>query len=127
DPVICGWVTQDPMLGRVFAQLPFNAVAYDLQHSKNTATDVIRAIPNVVLSGKPVVVRIPVADFSLASKLLDSGASCIIAPMVSTAEDARLFVSYCKYQPVGDRSWGPFEAAELSGLSRPEYLAKAND
>ena len=46
-------------------------------------------------------------DYALVMQLLDAGAYGIVCPMVSTPEDARLFVSYCRYPPAGQRSFGP--------------------
>jgi 2-dehydro-3-deoxyglucarate aldolase len=39
-------------------------------------------------------------------RLLDSGADGIIVPMVSTASQVRQIVDWCKYTPVGKRSYG---------------------
>ncbi len=41
------------------------------------------------LAGKPVLARIPVGDFHPRSRLLDAGASGIIAPMINSVPDAR--------------------------------------
>jgi 4-hydroxy-2-oxoheptanedioate aldolase len=86
----------------------------------------IRAIPMVAAAGKPALARIPVGDFASASKLLDNGASAVIAPMINTLEDARRFAAYMKYPPLGERSWGPAGALALSRMAMPDYLAQAN-
>lgn len=123
---ITAWVTQAPELGPLLARLPFAAVAYDLQHSRLDMADVMRAIPEVAAAGKPVIVRVPVDCLAWSSRLLDAGASCIIAPMIADAQQARQFVEYCKYPPTGERSWGPFQSVALSGLTRQQYLEAAN-
>jgi 4-hydroxy-2-oxoheptanedioate aldolase len=86
----------------------------------------VRAIPLVAAAGKPAIPRIPVGEFGTASRLLDAGSSGIIAPMVNTVEDARLFASFVKYPPLGDRSWGPHPSLALTGLSPTDYFGKAN-
>jgi 4-hydroxy-2-oxoheptanedioate aldolase len=80
----------------------------------------------VAAAGKPALARIPVGDFASASKLLDNGASAVIAPMINTLEDARRFAAYMKYPPLGERSWGPAGALALSRMAMPDYLAQAN-
>jgi 4-hydroxy-2-oxoheptanedioate aldolase len=108
------------------ARLPFDAVALDMQHGLFDFAEVARAITLVTAAGKPAIVRVPVGEFQTASRVLDAGASAIIAPMVNSVEDARRLVSFTKFPPVGDRSWGPHGAIPLSGLGMADYLAKAN-
>ncbi|MGO7770908.1 hydroxyacid aldolase, partial [Rhizobium ruizarguesonis] len=64
-------------------------------------------VAQVRLAGKPALARIPFGDFASASRLLDAGASGIIAPMINSVEDAQAFVKSTKYPPLGERSWGP--------------------
>ncbi|MDR1237576.1 MAG: hypothetical protein LBK28_04970, partial [Propionibacteriaceae bacterium] len=40
--------------------------------------------------------------------------------------DAASLVEYCKYPPLGTRSWGPYVALPQSGLTAAEYLRAAN-
>lgn len=84
------------------------------------------AVAQVRLAGKPALARIPVGDFASASRLLDAGASGIIAPMINSAEDAQAFVKATKYPPLGERSWGPSLALNHTGLSADDYLKNAN-
>lgn len=45
----------------------------------------------------------PMRHFTrLAKRILDSGADGIICPIINTAAEARQFVSYCRYAPLGD-------------------------
>jgi 4-hydroxy-2-oxoheptanedioate aldolase len=46
--------------------------------------------------------------------------------MVNSIEDARRLAAWTKFPPLGERSWGPFRALSYTGLSMPDYLAKAN-
>ena len=47
--------------------------------------------------------------------------------MINSVEDARLFVSFTKFPPLGERSWGPARALALTGLSPQDYFKQAND
>ena len=77
-------------------------------------------------AGKPSVVRIPVGEFQTASRVLDAGAAGVIAPMINSVEEARALVRFCKYPPLGERSFGAYAALAASGLDRLAYLEQAN-
>ena len=70
----------------------------------------------------------PLGAFAVASRALDFGAEGIIAPMINTPEDARAYVSFAKFPPLGERSWGPHRATTLAEMSdQKAYLYTAND
>jgi 4-hydroxy-2-oxoheptanedioate aldolase len=85
------------------------------------------AIAQVRLAGAAPIVRIPVGDFASASRALDFGAEGIIAPMINTPADARAYVSFAKFPPIGERSWGPHRATMLALMAdQKDYLREAN-
>src|SRR5688500_11881877 len=111
SPAFSAWCGMpEPSIAGVLAREAFDAVALDMQHGAIDFAATVRAIPLVAAAGKPAIVRIPVGDFPTASRLLDAGASAIIAPMVNTVDDARRFGAFMKYPPLGERSWGPHAA-----------------
>lgn len=117
-----------PMVAGMLAREPgFGSVVLDMQHNPMDFTTALQGIPLVAAAGKPCVVRIPVGEFQTASRLLDAGASGIIAPMINSVEDARRFVEFTKFPPLGGRSWGPVGAMMLTGLSAPDYFRTANE
>jgi 4-hydroxy-2-oxoheptanedioate aldolase len=116
----------EPALAELMARENFDAVMLDMQHGAFDFAGASRAILSVALAGKPAIVRVPVGGFALASRLLDAGASGIIAPMINSGDDARQFVEFTKFPPLGGRSWGPRAALTLSGLDGPAYLKAAN-
>jgi 4-hydroxy-2-oxoheptanedioate aldolase len=125
--LLTGWVgIPDPLVAGLIAREDVDAVTLDMQHGAIDLASAIATIPHVIVADKPVIVRIPVGEFATASRLLDAGASGIIAPMVNSVEDARALVQFTKFPPVGQRSWGPALALSLSGLSPSDYLAQAN-
>ena len=97
----------DALTVELLAAQGFDAVTLDMQHGGHNEDSVLRSIVPVLRSGKPVLVRIPVGRFDMASRALDFGAHAVIAPMVNSTEDARRFAASMKYPPVGERSWGP--------------------
>ena len=127
EPVFCGWVgMNEPAVAEALAREAFEAVVLDMQHGAVDFAGASRAILAVALAGKPAIVRVPVGEFPLASRLLDAGAAGIIAPMINGPEDARRLVAFTKFPPLGERSWGPRAVLALSGLEAADYLAAAN-
>jgi 4-hydroxy-2-oxoheptanedioate aldolase len=127
SPAFTAWCgISEPAIPGILAHEAFDAVTIDMQHGAVDFAATVRAIPLVAAAGKPAIVRIPVGDFAIASRVLDAGASAVIAPMVNTVEDARRFAASMKYPPVGERSWGPHAAVTLSGLAPDAYFAQAN-
>jgi 4-hydroxy-2-oxoheptanedioate aldolase len=127
SPVLSAWCgIPEPAIAGLLAGEAFDAVTLDMQHSAMDLAAATRALPLVAAAGKPTLVRIPVGEFATASRLLDAGASAVIAPMINTVEDARRFASFMKYPPVGERSWGPHAALTLSRLQPGDYFAQAN-
>jgi len=127
SPMLSAWCgIQEPAVAGLLAREAFDAVTLDMQHGSVDLSAALRALPLVAAAGKPGLVRIPVGDYATASRLLDAGASGVIAPMVNTVEDARRFAAFVKYPPLGERSWGPHGALTLSGLQPGEYFAQAN-
>jgi 4-hydroxy-2-oxoheptanedioate aldolase len=124
---LCAWVgMNEPAVAELLAREDFDAVALDMQHGALDFAGASRAILSVALAGKPTIVRVPVGEFALASRLLDAGASGIIAPMINSGDEARRLVEFTKFPPLGERSWGPRAVLALSGLDGPAYLNAAN-
>ncbi|MGL5735327.1 MAG: HpcH/HpaI aldolase family protein [Beijerinckiaceae bacterium] len=126
-PLFIGWCgIGDPTVAGLVARSGYDAVLLDQQHGAFTFDSSSAGITEVIGAGKPALVRIPVGDFAMASRMLDMGASGIVAPMINTVADAKLFASFTKLPPDGDRSWGPARALNLSGLSPADYLKQCN-
>jgi len=127
SPTLTGWLgLAHPLLVDVIAREQVDSITFDMQHGMHDTDSIVGGISMAALAGKPSVVRIPVGDFSYASRALDFGAMGVIAPMINSVEDARAFAAACKYPPLGERSWGPIRAVPISGLAPGEYFAQAN-
>jgi 4-hydroxy-2-oxoheptanedioate aldolase len=125
--MLTAWVgLPDPLVAGVLAREDFDAVVLDMQHGAFDIATAIPAIAQVALAGKPAIVRIPVDQFPIASRLLDNGASGIIAPMINSKADAEAFASFAKFPPMGDRSWGPSITLNMLQVPPNDYLRDAN-
>jgi 4-hydroxy-2-oxoheptanedioate aldolase len=128
DSLTLAWCSLGaPALGESLARAGFDAVLFDMQHGAFEVSTTVQGISAVALTGKPALARIPVGDFATASRLLDAGAAGIVAPMINSGDDARAFVSFMKFPPVGGRSWGPTRALALTGLPADSYLAESGE
>ena len=87
----------------------------------STSLPMLQAISNT-----PTIpfARVPWNEPGIIMRMLDAGTCGIIAPMISTKEECEKFVSYCRYPPLGQRSFGPMRAQLKYGA---DYYQKAND
>ncbi len=122
-PVLSAWCgITDPRYLEAIAGHDFDAVVLDMQHGFFDETSVQNGIATLVARGKAPLVRIPLARWDTASRVMDFGALAVIAPMINSAVDARALVSATRFVPVGERSFGPRHAAALYGIGSNEYL-----
>src|ERR1700733_7514606 len=129
ETVFSGWCSLPyPIVAEMIGREGFGAVTLKAQHGLWDVSALLTGVAAVRQSGAAPVVRVPVGDFALVSRVLDFGAEGIIAPMINTAADARAFAAAAKYPPTGERSWGPHRVTSLAGLSDQSiYLREANN
>jgi len=78
----------------------------DMQHGGMSIESTIALCHASLDTGVTPLVRVPIRDASIATRVLDNGAMGIIAPNVETADDAEAFVKNCRFAPLGKRSVG---------------------
>lgn len=123
-PIVNAWLAiPSAYSAEVMGHQGYDSVTVDLQHGMigfDAAVPMLQA-----LSATPAVplVRVSKNDYALVMQLLDAGAYGVVCPMISTREEASLFVSYCRYPPVGQRSFGPARGLLYGGS---DYFENAN-
>jgi 4-hydroxy-2-oxoheptanedioate aldolase len=129
ETVLSGWCgLPSAIVAEMVGREGFPAVTLDGQHGLWDTATLLAAVAALRQGGASPIVRIPVGAFDSASRALDFGAEGIIAPMINTAADARAYVSFAKFPPLGERSWGPHRATTLAGMADQKvYLREAND
>jgi 4-hydroxy-2-oxoheptanedioate aldolase len=129
ETVYSGWCGLPyPIVAELLAREGFPAVTLDAQHGLWDTAAIVTASAQVRLGGAAPIVRIPVGEFAIVSRALDFGAEGIIAPMINTVTDARAYVSFAKFPPLGDRSWGPHRATTVGNIADQKiYLREANE
>lgn len=89
---------------RMAAGAGYGVVWIDLEHSAmpiDCAAQMAATAADLGLAGW---VRIPEREYGVVGRLLDGGASGIIAPKLETAEEAALIAAACRFPPAGQRS-----------------------
>jgi len=125
QPILNGWLSiGSAYSAEVMGHQGYDCVTVDLQHGMigfEAAVAMLQA-----LSSTPAVplARVSKNDYHLVMQLLDAGAYGIICPMISSVAEAERFVSFCRYPPHGQRSFGPARGLLYGG---PDYFARAND
>jgi 4-hydroxy-2-oxoheptanedioate aldolase len=110
-PAVNGWLAiPSGFSAEVMAQAGWDSVTVDLQHGVQDYQSMVACFQ--AMQSHPVLpmVRVPWSEPGIVGKVLDAGAYGVICPMVNTADEARAFVSYCRYPPAGKRSNGPIRA-----------------
>ena len=102
----------------------FDAVTVDLQHGMIGFEQAVGMFQALSATPALPLARVSWNDPARVMQLLDAGACGIICPMISSVEEARSFVSACRYPPVGTRSFGPARGLLYGG---PDYFEHAND
>jgi len=129
ETVIGTWLNSgSPIIGELMAQTGLDFITVDAEHS---AVDLVETqrIFQAIRSGNSsteAFVRLHGVDYSLTKRYLDAGATGIIGPLVTSADEAALLVKACKYPPLGKRGVG-FCRANQYGLNVETHFAEGND
>jgi 2-keto-3-deoxy-L-rhamnonate aldolase RhmA len=112
-------------VAEALALMGFDWIFIDLEHGSLSIKDAQTAI-QAVANRSHTLVRVPDGTLENIKRVLDTGCSGIIVPMVSSETYARKIVGLSKYPPLGERSVG-LGRAQGYGLRFAEYLSSAND
>ncbi len=113
----------DESLVEMMATGPFDWLCVDLEHTTIGIDRCGRVIRVSDLAGTPVLVRLSGHDPAQIKRVLDAGATGIIAPMVNTAAEAAAVVAAATYPPAGTRGVG-LARAQRYGIDFPDYLER---
>lgn len=102
------WTTlADPAVPELVAETGFDFVVVDTEHTPSSLETVANSLRAVDAAGGAVgVVRVPWNDRVRIKRVLDLDPAGVMAPMVSTPEEATEFVAATRYPPRGVRGIG---------------------
>jgi 4-hydroxy-2-oxoheptanedioate aldolase len=119
-----GWVAiPNGFAAEVYASAGWDSVTIDMQHGAPDLNDVVPLLQAITQSNVTPMVRVPWNDPAFVMRVLDCGAYGVICPMINTKAEAEAFVAAGRYPPMGERSFGPFRAAQWAGA---DYWQHAN-
>jgi 4-hydroxy-2-oxoheptanedioate aldolase len=123
-PVLNGWCSiGSSFTAEIMAAQGYDSITIDVQHGALDYSSLLPMLQAMRGSAAVPMARVPWLDPAAIMKALDAGAMGIICPMINTRADAEEFVSYMRYPPLGQRSFGPTRAA----VAMPGYGVKANE
>ena len=123
-PSINGWCSiGNTFTAEIMAAQGFDSITIDMQHGALDYSNVLPMFQAMRASGATLMARVPWNEPGIIMKALDAGAYGIICPMVNSAEEAARFVSYMRYPPLGQRSFGPTRVSFAAGAN---YAGEAN-
>ncbi len=120
-----GWLSiANPFTAEIMAAQGYDSITVDLQHGAVDYQAALSMFQAMRASDVVPMARVPWLDAGAIMKVLDAGAFGVICPMVNTREEAEKLVSYVRYPPAGQRSFGPTRASFSAG---PGYGPDADD
>jgi len=121
-PIINGWLAiPSSYSAEIVGHQGYDSVTVDMQHGMIDFASALTMLQALSSTPATPIARVSHNDGALIMQLLDAGAYGIICPMVSTADEARRFVSACRYPPLGNRSFGPARALLYGGKDYPQH------
>ena len=104
----------------ILAEAGFDWLTIDLEHTAIDLNELQILIGFIQSHGMAALVRVSKNEEVIIKRVLDSGADGIIVPMICSAEEAKMAVSFAKYPPLGKRGVG-LNRAQRYGSGFEEY------
>jgi 2-dehydro-3-deoxyglucarate aldolase/4-hydroxy-2-oxoheptanedioate aldolase len=95
-----------PRVMRLLAAAGVDFALFDLEHTAWDAESLRRTLAAGRDTGIHTVTRVVRAQYPLVATALDAGSRGVMAPMVESADEARLLVESARYPPLGRRGFG---------------------
>jgi 2-keto-3-deoxy-L-rhamnonate aldolase RhmA len=104
-----------PRVMRILASAGVDFALFDLEHTAWDAGTLRTLYSTGLGTGVYPITRVVRAQYTLIATALDAGSRGIMAPMLESADEARLLVESAKFPPVGRRGFGVIMRDELEG------------
>ncbi len=128
EPTIGTWLSLASVIAAErMARAGFDWLTIDLEHSPTNWETAMAMVAVVGAQGCAPWVRVPSSSDENIKRALDLGAMGIVAPMVTSPEQARAVVASCKYPPDGVRSLAGGRNDAAWDTDSPTYFKQANN
>jgi 2-keto-3-deoxy-L-rhamnonate aldolase RhmA len=105
----------------------FGLVWIDLEHSSISIDCAAQIMVSAADLGLEAWARVPEREYGVIGRLLDGGATGIVAPRVETADEAQRVVDAARFPPRGQRSQiGLLPQANYQRMSAAELMRRAD-
>lgn len=114
-------------LAELVGRLGFDAVWYDLEHRTAPESSADSLAVACRASGCDLLVRVRKSDYGMPMRMLEIGANGLMVPHVRSAAEARQWVDWCRFPPLGSRGFDGAGADADYMLADPRrHVAHAN-
>ncbi len=110
----------------IAAECGFDWLLLDMEHGLGDEHATLQQITALKHSNTAPIVRIPTLAEATIKRILDFGASGIMAPMIESREEAERLVRAMRYPPEGIRGLSSGSRAADYGFDFKEYFRRAN-
>ena len=127
-PLVGTWIkTPSPIVTEVLSRTRLATLCLDAEHAPFDRRDLDLCVMAARSRDMPVLVRTPSAAPHHILNTLDIGAAGVIAPHVTSADEARALVKACQFGPGGRGYAGSTRAADYTGRTMSEHVASSRD
>jgi len=117
----------EPWLAELVGRLGFDGVWYDLEHRTAPESSAEAIAVACRASGCDLMVRVRKSDYGMPMRMLEIGANGLMVPHMRSAAEARRWVDWCRFPPLGSRGFDGAGADADYMLADPaEHIAHAN-
>ena len=109
----------------IMAMGGFEWLVIDMEHTSTNLETCMQTIQVIQSKNIDALVRVPQNEEVVIKKVMDSGATGVIVPMIKNAKEAQKAVSLVKYPPIGVRGIGLYRAQGY-GVGFNEYKEWVN-
>lgn len=120
---IGSWITVGhPVIAEIMARAGFDWLVIDMEHSVIDVPSAQSILQATSACDVPVIVRLTSNERDLIKRVMDAGAAGVMAPSISTVQDAQRLIDAVYYPPRGSRGVG-LARAQGYGAAFDEYRA----
>ncbi len=121
-----GLTCPSPELAQICGHAGFDVVLVDMEHGPISIESASRMVTALAGSPAEAWVRVTHNDAAQIKLALDTGATTVMVPMVTTQAECEQAVAAAKYPPQGQRGWGPFRPQYPWRTGMIDYARRAN-
>jgi 2-dehydro-3-deoxyglucarate aldolase len=120
---IGSWITVGhPVIAEIMARAGFDWLVIDMEHSVIDVPSAQSILQATLAYDTPVIVRLTSNERDLIKRVMDAGAAGVMAPSISSVQDAQRLIDSVYYPPRGSRGVG-LARAQGYGAGFDEYRA----